>query len=1035
MKSVFRFFLENSKLTFVLTIGLLVMGLMGFKNLRRETRPAVDFARVIISTFFPGSSSKEVEEQITLKVEEQIRAVDGIVDSRSISAPGMSSINLRIDIDNEDTKEIVDELQRSLFKVKNLPSAVLDPPYLQHIKAKEIPLLNIVITGDNSNRRRDELTFQLKTVIEKDPGAAHVHLKGYQPKEFQITLDPQKLIDQHIAIEEVVQAVQNHTKDFSAGSIRSKTNIKQVQFLGKTETVSQLENLVVRSNFSGQKILLKDLAQVISHQEDPVEMIRFKGHPVTYLMVTKKEKEDSIKLSDRIEKLIQSYPMPAGYTVEIHDNEAERTKNQLSVVANNAWAGLGLVLLVLILLLPGWLGVMSAVSLPISILGTVAICSYFDITFNTITMLSLIICIGMLVDNAVVVSENYARLRLESSPPKTAALNSVFQLYKPITATVLTTISAFLPMLATKGVMGQFIMWIPIVICVSLMVSLFDAFFLLPSRLQLTIRKTKIKTTKIQSYFNILMDRFEKCIRVCLKRRYLVFFSLIGLVFFSLSINFWGNQFILFPKSDVRHYSIYYEAEEGMSIEKTDALTPLLIEKIIQTTGLDQIEGLMSQTGNKSGFFSKASSVAGEHNGEMYLLLKRNSIHRTQSEALLKKLRSIDPGPFKVLQFEARAGGPPVGNAVHVIFTSNDRQQLISAGEYFKKEISKLKGVLDVEDDQVSTGPEYRVLPNHKKLAELKLSPLSLGRTLQMALQGAIAGEFTDKGENFYVRVYYDDQARSNIENLKQTKILSPAGSLISLGEVITVEDNPKGSKLRKRYGFQPSLEVTAKVNADIINSEKANTEAEKILKSLLKKYPNISYEFAGERKHTRESMQSLFQAMVIAVFGIFAILLLLFRSFMVSFLALGSISLGLIGVSIAFALHQKPLSFLALIGVVGLAGVTINSAIILVSFIEKMRKAHPEKPLMNVLAESARYRFKPIVITTFTTVLGLFPAAYGLGGSEYLLIPMTLAFTWGLTTGSLLTLFWIPCGYAIVDDMNRWFSKRFKKFLPKEFS
>ena len=369
-----------------------------------------------------------------------------------------------------------------------------------------------------------------------------------------------------------------------------------------------------------------------------------------------------------------------------------------------------------------------------------------------------------------------------------------------------------------------------------------------------------------------------------------------------------------------------------------------------------------------------------------------------------------------------------MGYAVHIIFISPDRHELVSLTQDFKDQLSQIPGVLEVEDDQFSTGPEYIIEPDIAKMAQLGINPISLGQTLQTALEGNRVGELVEKGETFYVKIYYDSHIRSHIEGLKKIKIQTSTGSLIPLEEIISLKHNPQGSSIRKRFDYQNSIEVKAKVDMAQINSQKANELSEEIIEDLYKKYNNTSHFFQGERQHTKESVDSLFQAMILAVFGIFIILLLLFRKLMISFLTLSSTILGFIGVSLAFALHQKPLSFLALIGIVGLAGVTINSAIILVSFIEEMRKENPEKPLHDILVASARFRFKPIAITTFTTVLGLFPAAYSIGGYDPILIPMTLSFTWGLLSGSFLTLIWIPCGYAIIEDIINFFRTSFLK-------
>lgn len=404
--------------------------------------------------------------------------------------------------------------------------------------------------------------------------------------------------------------------------------------------------------------------------------------------------------------------------------------------------------------------------------------------------------------------------------------------------------------------------------------------------------------------------------------------------------------------------------------------------------------------------------------------------------------------------------GPPVGDPIHLVFTSGDRKILDKVSTEFKNQLSKISGVIEIKDDQNPTGDEFQIFPNDERLAELNITSQTIGVALQTALRGFIVGESVEKGESFYTRVYYDDDSSSDIENLKKIKLLTPRGSLIPLEEMIHIKHIEEGSPIYKRYDFLPSLEVTAQIDTQLIMKDKIDSTYEKIkwlpfsktfenslkklidvflpsgrffinqainssLDEIIENFPGVSYLHSGERENVEESLSSLKQATILATFAIFSILLVLFRHFLVSLLALSSIALGLVGVSWAFALHQKPLSFLALIGIIGLAGVTINASIILISFIEDTKKNHPELDLYKILARATKYRFRPILITTCTTVLGLLPAAYGLGGEDRLIIPMTLAFTWGLLTGSFLTLIWIPCGYGIIDDISR---KYFKK-------
>ena len=1028
-------------------------GITGLMGLRREARPPVDFARVMVTTAHPGASSVEIEEQITDKLERKLKNIGGIRHSYSTSSPELSQINLYLDLDNTDTEHTVTEIHRAIQSVPDLPADLLKSPMIHHEKATEIPIIHIALVG--SDLKRNRKAHALKILLQNIPNVAHVWMMGFQKREYQIWLNSKKAQHHAISLPEVVKAVRAFSHDISAGFIKDDQTQHAVRLFGKIKKASELENIIIRSNFSEKRIRIKDIATVYDGEEEQHASFFVHNQPAILMKITKKENTDTIKTIQQIKHFLKRHQTIIGPDLKIVTlfDESEKTKERLSIVSHNALFGLVLVLLILWLCLPGWLGTMSALSLPFSILSTVALISSMGVTFNVITMCAFVICIGMLVDNSIVISEHYARLRERGLPPGTSALQAPLDLCRPLCATTATTVLAFLPMLLTKGVMGQFVRWIPIVVSIALLMSLLEAFFLLPCRLRWTTIKKGLKSQKMgvrQKLWSIFIPHrnqdqlklkqsplwgilsrgkqkwsaititthtwFEIFMLKALKRKYLSLFAIVCVVVFSLSLGIFKNQFILFPKGNVEKYLAFFEMEKHLSLKEMEKRFAQLQKEVRFIIGEKHIR-------HSFGF---VDSLRGK--GSLTVEVRKNMAHLWDYQNILKKLRAINASSFKKLRFEAFTLGPPVGRPVQLILFSQNREELKGIAKEVSQIFSSIEGLLNTEDSREYSGPEYAVYPDTKSLSRLRIDRAVVGSALKTALHGQIVAEVTDKGESFYIRVKYDNRGRSQIDLLRYISIMGSGGQLIPLDKLVTWEKKDRGPEIKKHYAFMPSITFYADVDLDKTTSLTANTQIQKQLQTLSKKYPSVSYKQVGEQESTQESFQSLLKAMMVVVFGIFAVLLLMFNSFSVSLLILSHVFLGFVGISWSFLWHSRPLSFFALIGAVGLAGVVINSAIILISFIEKTKRESKEQDLNKILARSATARLRPILITTITTVLGLFPTAYGIGGHDSVLIPITLSLTWGLISGTLLTLVYAPCGYAVIHDISTKVRQALKK-------
>lgn len=1026
MKNFFYFFIDNYKLSFAITAFIALAGFLGLAGLTAETYPPVDFPRVRVTTIYPGSSPEEVEEKITRKIEEEVRSVTGLKEVSSVSQNGRSEINILIDMNNYVIEDVVDELQRAILRVQGLPKDILEKPNFQRLKAEEIPIFELGVIGPDNERRRDEIADLLKDQFEDIKGVSTVRLSGFREREFQILLNRKKMQAYYVGIEEVLDAVKKRTQNIPAGYIRSDKEQKLVRVNGQVASAKEMGEIVVRSNFSGQMIRVKDIAKVKDGSAEATVLASINGEPATIVTVSKKANADTIKTVEQLKEKLKGFKenLKDDYKFHIFNDESERVGQRLNIVISNAIGGLALVLIILFIFLPGVLGFITSLSLPICVLSTLAFMSLMGINFNTITMLALVISIGMLVDNSVVVSENYARLRAEGLSQLDAAVQAVYQFWLPITATAFTTIAAFVPMLVTKGVMGEFIKWIPIVVSFTLLVCLFECFILLPARLRFTIgdkslKKLKIKKPKFQ-WFEWIQAKFEGLMIFSIRHRYIVSGLISLIMVFSFVLAIFGNRFELFPKENTEFYVARFEAPIETPLARTKIVAQQLAKKSYKLLGDKNIKYIISRSGVQQMGGNDPQAKNGDYVGMLIIVVPADRARELKTEWVLEKLRAIKDERLVNLSFEAQRNGPPVGYPITITFRSSNYKKMRELVNKMKDKFNTVEGALDINDDEIIGGPEYNIKINEKQLSSLNLTTEAVGMALRTALQGSIASELSLNNKEFDLRIRYDEKDRETVQALRNTSVLTKSGSgdrLIPLFNIAKIQEM-SGPSIRKRFDYQRAITLSGSVVPEQLTSVKANQLAQSWLKTDFKDYASeVTWKFGGEEENTKESIESLFQALILAFLGIFAILIFLFRSYSVPFLILSSIPLGLVGVFTAFFVHQKPLSFFALVGILGLAGVVVNAAIVLVSYIEDL-KLDPSLSLDQVLAKASSDRLRAVLITSLTTVGGLMPTAYGIGGSDPILVPMTLALAWGLVSGTILTLIWIPCGYRILEDI-----------------
>ena len=1026
MDYVITFFVKNWRFSFVCALLLFLAGVASLFLLQRESFPPVNFATVKINTVFPGASPEEVHDQVTQYIEDELRGIDGIKDVRSTSQNDLSDITIRIDIDGQDVSQVVDDIQRAVQRATvKLPEEVLEDPVVTEIKATEIPIFEMALIGPNEGRLRDIWVEKLQDKLEDVKGVSSVQLMGYTDRELQVLLNPLKMNELYVGLSDVVSVLQNQIRNVPSGYVENSENAQLVRVIGKTIDPDQLLQLPIRSAISGKTVLLKEVAAVHEGFARPQILSSLNGESATLLSVIKLGQADAVTVVRLIKPLLEQFKkdLPPDLKIEVFNNESQRIENRLAIVEFNAVSGMIIVLIVLMFILPGRIGLVSSLSLPICALGSIVFMIVFGANFNIITMIALVICLGNLVDNSVVISEYYARLRDQGVDAQTAAVNASKQFWVPFTASTITIVAAFLPMLVTTGVLGQFIRWIPIIVTVSLTLSLVEALTLLPARLQFVHPKSKKQNvTQNVSWLDRMELKFGEFIAWTLKHRILTVLSVALLFVLGVGVTAVFNRFELFPAEGVEYYVGRYELPPQTSLQKTEKIGRDLAVQVQNVLGKDIAQFVVVKAGIQQMGPDDQRSMRGESLGLLQIAIHPDVVANLDIGQTLAQLATI-PKPEGVtkLSFETMDQGPPIGKPLTITLRSLNYEPLNDFRTSLLKRLQVLPGIVGLEDDEMQTGVEYQFYPDPKNSLMFRLDAQTLGFYFRTAISGLAVAKLNEHQREYDLVVKFAPEFTQSAQGFDGSTFVTSDGYQVLFSDIGRVEVNP-APKIHKNYNFQRAITITSEVDLHVSTSVALNQQARDFVKEMQKEFPEVSVVFGGEEESTNESLASLGLALLLAIFGIFATLVFTFNSFREPLLVLSTIPLGLVGVFFGFAVDQRPLSFLAFIGVIGLSGVVINSAIILVDYIRELRLERLDLSLEEILVKASVERLRAVLATGLTTVVGLMPTAFGLGGYDSILVPITFALSCGMIVGTILTLIWVPVAYLVMTGKQRRF-------------
>ena len=1004
------------------TLAVVAAGVLAYFSMPREVFPEFALGTVTVTTVYPGASPDDVEKLVTLKIEDELEGIDGIEQTSSRSLEGISMVTLKIDGDRV-MSEFLDDVRAAMSRDLEFPDEVEDP-IVKDIKS-EFPVIAVFVYGTASEADLRVEAERHKRAIEEIDGVSQVVMNGPRDPELWIEVDPLSLERHGLTLGDIGNLVSLRSRDIPLGALSTPSGEYILRVDADVSGAEDLLDLPVIATPDGRVVRLSQIARVRDMSERPLIRSRFNGEASMYLQVNKKGDGDTIDMSDEVYAYLeeQRKNLPVGVALGTNSDMSIYVQNRLVVMRDSALMGGLLVLISLVFFLNVRVATMTAIGIPVAFLGGIAMAAGFGISLNMISMFSFIVVLGMIVDDAIVVGENIYRHMEEGMDPEEAAILGTSEVGKPVLATILTTMAAFLPMLLLEGQMGMFMRPLPLIVTFCLAASVFEALFVLPVHLAHWTGKRSAAGLAAETgdrWYAPFERLYASTLKLALHYRYITLGLAIALA--GTLIGYAGLQmrFNLFDEFESKVFSVNVRAIPGTSMDETMGLVSRIRETVTELPD-SELESTNSIAGVS--FIDAARFEYGENLGQIWVELREGGGRTRSTAEVIADLRSsfaVPPtGVEKISVVQPQAG--PTGAAINLSIRGEDSATLQAIADEMMAFLKKQVGVVDIHDN-TSVGKREVRLTLTDSGRQMGFTELGLASELRAAFEGTRFARLRRGDDDVEVIVKLPDELRSQRGSLDEVRVTSPAGGRVPLASVVRFEETTGVMEITRDDGRR-SIHVQGDVNKKLVSSKEVTAGLLKEFGDLNTRWPGYDLVFEGDEKETNEALEGLFSAGLLAVLVMYFILGTLFKSMTQPFVIMLAIPLAGIGVVIGHLLMQRGLSFMSLIGVLALAGVVVNDSLILIDLVNRRRQAGDS--LTDAIYLAGTQRFRPIVLTSATTMLGLSPLTFFAAGQARFLQPMAISVFFGLAFATVLILVVVPCAYGILDDLLGLFQRR----------
>lgn len=1046
MRRVLEWFVKNPVAANLAMVLIVAGGLLTLPGIKQEVFPEIASDLINISVPYLGAAPEEVEEAICVRIEEEVQSLEGIKRITSRASEGVGTVTLEL-LPGTDIRQLLDDVKARVDAIDTFPEETEKPVIQELLNRRQV--LSLAVSGDTDEKTLKVLSERMREEILLLPGITQAEVTSIRPYEVSIEVSEQALRRYDLTFDEVAQSIRRSSLDLPGGSIKTEGGEILLRTKGQAYTGLEFEKIILRTRPDGTRVTVGDVASVIDGFAETDQHSRFDGKSAALIQVFRVGDESAIKVAREVKEYVQEARerMPEGIQLTIWNDDSQALRSRLSLLFANGRAGFILVFILLALFLRLRLAFWVALGIPISFLGALWLMPSFDVSISMISTFAFIVVIGILVDDAIVVGENIYTEYERGKTGIRAAIDGVKGVAVPVVFAVLTTIAAFWPLLWVEGAIGKIMRFIPIIVILALVFSLFESLLILPVHLSHLKRIKEMPPqgwrgawARFQSKFNDLFKKFinriyRPSLALGLKMRYVTLAAFIAI--FILTIGLVGGgfiKFIFFPRIDSNNVIAELTMPLGTPVEVTARAIERLeksalrledeysrekpiIRHVLTSIGeqpsLNQPQGPNVATG---GF-------TGSHLGEVNIELVPAEERDFGSVVVANRWRELTGPVPDAVELIFTSSLFTVGAPINIQLASADYTALREVTELLKEKLKDYPGVYDVSDS-FRTGKQEIKLDITPVAESFGLTLSDLGRQVRQAFYGEEVQRIQRGRDEIRVMVRYPVEERRSLGNLENKRVRTAGGIAIPFSAAAEASLG-RGYSTIQRTDRRRTINVTAEVDETRANANELLADiTENILPPLLDDHPGVTYSLEGEQRDQSEALESLRSGFLLALMIIFALLAIPFRSYIQPLLVMGVIPFGIVGAIWGHVVMGINLTILSFFGIVALTGVVVNDSLVLVDFINRLRASGLS--VQEAIREAGVARFRPIILTTVTTFAGLTPLLLERSLQARFLIPMAVSLAFGVVFATFITLILVPVSYQILEDIKSLFSSSF---------
>ena len=1034
MKRVLAGFARNIVFANILLLLIFVAGGFAVKSMVRENFPEFSLDMVTITVPFPGADPEEIEEGISQKLEEVLESIEGIKLYTTYSSENTGTAVIEIHQDY-DVDQVLDRIRTKVDAISTFPLDA-EKPIISELLLKD-PVVLLYLSGNMTERRIKEYAERLKDELQELDAVSQVDIFGSREYEIAVEVSEERLREYGLTFSAVSDAIRRSNLNLAGGTLRTKGEEIRIRTVGRKYTGKELANIVVLASAGGDIITLDRIATIKDgFTEDPIQAF-INGEPSVLIVVNKTKEEDALAISESVAAYInkKKQSLPVGIHVDTLYDNTEILRARIDLLVKNGLIGLLIVFLLLWIFLNARLSFWAGLGIPISLSGALAILWAVGGTINLISLFGLIMVLGIVVDDAIVVGEAIYVHRKQGKPPIQAAVDGVSEVGLPITAAVITSIVAFIPLGFVGGIMGKFIAILPLVVIAALAVSLVECLVLLPAHLgdlpdpNMTRQQMNPLARRLETFHRFTSSGLEWFVERIYKPflskalywRYVSFCIAISILLITIGLVRSGIiKFVVMPEIDGFIITATVEFPEGtptattqQAVQQIDAALLRLAAKTTTLTGDDMIRERLALVGQTLGEIPESGPNLGAVQA-ILLPSEKRGVHSKDLMVAWEDEIGIIQG-VQSLTFEGMAMGPP-GAPIEIWVQGYDMEIILATTHEIMNRLERFDGVFQIRSD-FSKGKNEMQLRLKTEARVLGLTVEDLAHQVYTGYYGNEALRLQRGRDNIRIKVRYTANERRRLSNVENIRIRTRNGFEIPLSSVAEVSFAPGFSTITRTNGMR-RIAISAGVDANKANTtEILNQLSRELFPDLRNRHPDIRIAVQGEQKKMRESFSSLYVGFPLAVIGIFIIIATMFRSYSQPFVILFTIPFGIIGAVIGHLVLGYELTMMSIFGMVALTGVVVNDAIVLIERVNE--NFATGLPYFEAIIKGGVRRFRAIILTSLSTIGGLMPLILETDLQARFLIPMALALASGVLFATVLTLVLIPSLLTILSDIR----------------